>query len=131
MISVGRTWDGISGSGGAAAPTRGEGAVLQAESASADSAMATSGQPKLRFPIDDLPLLLSAASQNTPAGRPIYSYRAHGKRAGIAPDGTREVSGNLVSGEGPPNAHMRRPPASPPAPLGPPSAADRARCWCR
>src|SRR5260370_36631904 len=98
MISVGRTWDGMSGSGRAAAPARGGGGVLQAERASADSAMATSGQPKLRFPIDDLPLLLSAASQNTPAGRPISSYRSHGKRVGIAPDGTREISGNLVSG---------------------------------
>jgi hypothetical protein len=34
--------------------------VLQAESVNVDSATATIGQPKLRFPIDDLPLLLPA-----------------------------------------------------------------------
>src|SRR5215470_3554926 len=99
MISVGRTWAGISGSVGAEAPTCGEGVVLQAESASADSATATSGQPKLRFPIDDLPLLLPATSQDTTAADRLNLLllvasltRRH------RPNGIREIPATLVSG---------------------------------
>src|SRR5262245_25406785 len=96
MISVGRTCAGISGSGAEAA-TCGEGVVLHAESASADSATATSGQPKLRFPIDDLPLLLPATSQDTTAADRLnlllpvaWLTRRH------RPDGIRETPATLV-----------------------------------
>src|SRR5262249_35311530 len=54
-ISVGRTRAGISGSGGPEAATCGDGVVLQADTANADSAAATSDQPKLRLRIDTIP----------------------------------------------------------------------------
>src|SRR5262244_4370198 len=98
MISVGRTRAGTSGSGGPEAPTCGEGVVLHAESASADSATATSGQPKLRFPIDDFPLLLPTTSQDTTAADRLnlllpvaWLTRRH------RPDGIRETPATLVS----------------------------------
>src|SRR5262249_27667493 len=95
MISVGRTCAGISGSGAEAA-TCGEGVVLHAESASADSATATSGQPKLRFPIDDLPLLLPATSQDTTAAdRLSLLLPAAGLTRRHRPDGIRENPGNF------------------------------------
>src|SRR5262249_4689293 len=112
MISVGRTCGGISGSGAEAA-TCGEGVVLHAESASADSATATSGQPKLRFPIDDLPLLLPATSQDTTAADRLnlllpvaWLTRRH------RPDEIRETPATLVSGQSPPKADMRQPDAA-------------------
>src|SRR5262245_11740056 len=60
MSSDGRTFAGISGSGGAAGTCDCGPVVLQA--CSADSASTKAGQPSLRFPIGFLPIFLSAAS---------------------------------------------------------------------
>jgi len=51
---------GISGSGGAEAATCGDGVVLQAEAASAESAMVD--QTRVRFRIDEFPLTPGSAA---------------------------------------------------------------------